>query len=76
MLTWLPWTIRRWPSVTTVSEGLRPLLITVSRPAVRSTTTELNFDGLVRLLTTGLALLTDLHRGGRQWQRRSVFRER
>src|SRR5262249_6999770 len=39
MLTWLPATSRRWPSVTTVSDGLSPLLTTVSRPAVRSTTT-------------------------------------
>ena len=35
----LPGTSRRWPSVTTVSPGARPSLITVSLPAARATST-------------------------------------
>ena len=41
-LTRLPGTSRRWPSVTTVSPLVRPLLITDSSPAVRITPTDRN----------------------------------
>ena len=39
MLTLVPGISRSWPSVTTVSPGLTPLLITDSSPLVRSTAT-------------------------------------
>ena len=49
MLMRLPGTSRSWPSVTTVSPGLTPSLITVSVPAVRATSTGAHLDGLIGL---------------------------